>query len=354
MTNTPNYTLGDKVNLADIDDVSDIDTELDSHIDETVDKLNSIESKVDVNTTKLSTIDTNVIANKTILDTVDTNVSNIKTTVESNKTNISNLNSRLTDTRAGYLDRLANSTYGLDKIKSAIDTVDGIVDTINTNAASIKTTVESNKTTLSTVNTNAARLTSARATKIDNIGTTTDTGGSDTTGTVMAKLNGIWTNALAAVNNTKTNNTASKTGVLSAKSSYIISLLENSTYGLNPVLDDNSVIFQGNNNDKLLRFNIDYSSHLDSPNIRIAMYRRQYDTIYDTDYDLVDLADYVDQTLVPTTNSKEYMLINNPNATNTFSIVMNDEMLTGTYRLAFRLYDDETMIGEIIRYIIIK
>jgi hypothetical protein len=37
--------------------------------------------------------------------------------------------------------------------------------------------------------TNAARLTSARATKIDNIGATGDTGGSATAGTVMGKLN---------------------------------------------------------------------------------------------------------------------------------------------------------------------
>jgi hypothetical protein len=28
--------------------------------------------------------------------------------------------------------------------------------------------------------------------------------------------------------------------------------------------------------------------------------------------------------------------------------------MTGTYRLAFRLYDSNTMIGEINRYIVIK
>ena len=181
---------------------------------------------------------------------------------------------------------MANSTYGLDKIKSAIDTVDEVVDTINTNTDSIKTTVESSNTTLSTINTNAGRLTSARATKIDNIGATGDTGGttsagtvmgklnalltnmatvdtvadniytkvdtevaaiktktdtigatgdtggSATAGTVMGKLNGIFTNAATAVSNTKANSTASKTGTLSQKDAYIISLLENTTYGL--------------------------------------------------------------------------------------------------------------------------
>ena len=88
---------------------------------------------------------------------------------------------------------------------------------------------------IDTIKTNTDRLTSARATKIDNIGATGDTGGSATAGTIMGKLNGIFTNAANSVTYTKTNNTASKTGVLSQKDSYIISLLENGTYGLNAI-----------------------------------------------------------------------------------------------------------------------
>ena len=60
---------------------------------------------------------------------------------------------------------------------------------------------------------------------LNTLGVTGDTGGSATAGTVMGKLN-------ALVGNTVTNNTASKTGVLSAKLAYVISLLENTTYGL--------------------------------------------------------------------------------------------------------------------------
>lgn len=50
------------------------------------------------------------------------------------------------------------------------------------------------------INTNAARLTSARTTKIDNIGATGDTGGSTSAGTVMGKLNALltsWTSTRA-------------------------------------------------------------------------------------------------------------------------------------------------------------
>ena len=127
-----------------------------------------------------------------------------------------------------------------------------------------------------------------------------------------------------------------------------------SVYGLNPVINDESVIFSGTGNTKDLKFTIAYTSLLTNPNIKIAMYRRQYDEIYDTGYDLVDLQDYVDQQLFGTSNQYEYLLIDNPNATNQFTLVMNDQLLTGTYRLAFRLYDNNTMIGEIIRYIVIR
>lgn len=94
----------------------------------------------------------------------------------------------------------------LDSINTKIDTLDGVADNINAN-----------------------------------IGATGNTGGTTTAGTVMAKLNALltsWTSTRAGyVDNirsyTVTNNTASKTGVLSAKLAYVISLLENTTYGLN-------------------------------------------------------------------------------------------------------------------------
>ena len=127
----------------------------------------------------------------------------------------------------------------------------------------------------------------------------------------------------------------------------------NSTYGLNPVLDENSVIFSANN-DKSLIVKTYYTSMLNNPSIRLAMYRRQYDEVYDTGYDLVDLQDYVSASLTTTNNDKEYMLSANPDAVNSNTLALNNELLTGTYRLSFRLYDSDTMIGEINRYIVIK
>lgn len=49
---------------------------------------------------------------------------------------------------------------------------------------------------------------------------------------ISTSVSNTYTKANSAASNTATNNTASKTGVLSAKLAYIISLLENTTYGL--------------------------------------------------------------------------------------------------------------------------
>lgn len=98
-------------------------------------------------------------------------------------------------------------------------------------------------------------------TKMDNlIGATGNTGGSTSAGTVMAKLNALlttWTSTRAGYvdrlanstygldkikSDTTTNNTASKTGVLSQKLAYVISLLENTTYGLSALNTGNGAV----------------------------------------------------------------------------------------------------------------
>ena len=127
----------------------------------------------------------------------------------------------------------------------------------------------------------------------------------------------------------------------------------NSEYGLNPIINDESVIYDSSNS-KSLHFTINYESLLEKPNIRLALYRRKYDNIYTGEYELVDLQEYLSQALFKTENEKEYMLIENPSSVNNLTLLMNDSLLTGTYRLAFRLYDGDVLIGNVVRYIIVK
>lgn len=96
--------------------------------------------------------------------------------------------------------------------------------------------VQAVNTTVGTVNTNVQTVNTK-------VGTSSDTASSTPT-TLFAGIKGLiawftgtWTAVRASYvdiinSNTATNNTASKTGTLSQKESYGISLLENATYGL--------------------------------------------------------------------------------------------------------------------------
>lgn len=57
------------------------------------------------------------------LDKIKSAVDNVKSVVDTISSNVSNLNSRITSTRAGYLDMLNNSTYGLNAIKTAVNKI---------------------------------------------------------------------------------------------------------------------------------------------------------------------------------------------------------------------------------------
>ena len=133
----------------------------------------------------------------------------------------------------------------------------------------------------------------------------------------------------------------------------------NSIYGLDAKMDEKSTIIDAEtginkNGDNYMKFTIDYNSGLDNPNIRMQLLRRKYDTIYNTGYEVVDLADYVNQSLFPTANANEYLVISTPNPTNVLGLSMKENLLSGTYRLDFILYDNNVAIGRVSRYIIIK
>lgn len=90
---------------------------------EALNTIDTVADQVSVVDSNVNSIKSTVEGNSSKLDTIGTNVSDNKTTLAAVNTNCANLNSRITDTRAGYLDYLANSTYGLSAIKTAINTV---------------------------------------------------------------------------------------------------------------------------------------------------------------------------------------------------------------------------------------
>mgnify|MGYP005762843791 CR=1 FL=1 len=163
--------------------------------------------------------------------------------------------SRWTNTRAGYIDTInTNAKNSADRIGSTGDTggsssagtvmgkLNKIISDLASHAASwtstragyidtIKSDVAANKTNVSAIKTST-----------DKIGSTGDTGGSVTAGSIFGKLNKLvsdltthmsrWTSTRAeyidAINNsTETNNTASASGTLSQKMSHLIDLVGN-------------------------------------------------------------------------------------------------------------------------------
>ena len=133
----------------------------------------------------------------------------------------------------------------------------------------------------------------------------------------------------------------------------------NSAYGLKVTTTDNSKIINkdtgytlnGNNN---LSMNIEYSSSLSDPNIAVSLYRRDYSETYSQDYTLVDLKDYVIETLTQTSREKEYVISDNPLESFTRYVSLKPDLKTGTYKLVYKLYDGDVYVGETYEYMVIK
>ena len=145
-------------------------------------------------------------------------------------------------------------------------------------------------------------------------------------------------------------------------------IIINGAYGLKVSTDENSKIIdkvtgKTDNDNNLLSVNWKYDSQLSNPNVRIVLERRKYDSYYSLQYEEVDLADYVTNTLTPTSNALEYLVSTTPQLvplSNTFVLNLNESsvtgenLITGTYKITFRLYDNDVYIGDAYEHIIIK
>lgn len=117
-----------------------------------------------------------------------------------------------------------------------------------------------------------------------------------------------------------------------------------------------------------MKGNVEYSSGLSHPIITVSLERRKYDSVYDQNYEVVDLADYVTDSLtkfnfeVDNSDKLEYLFSDNPTANMDFTYTIKQHLTTGTYRLTFKLYDVKNVdnqnnyefIGDAYEYIIIK
>lgn len=133
----------------------------------------------------------------------------------------------------------------------------------------------------------------------------------------------------------------------------------NTDYGLSAELDDNSVLIDKTkgltkNNSNAMEFKVGYQAEFENPKICVSLYRRDYSNIYSSTYNLVDLKDYVINTLNATTNTNEYLVTDTPQSTQQFTLNLKENIVSGTYKVTFSLYDGDNYIGNVEKMIIIK
>lgn len=100
-------------------------------------------------------------------------------------------------------------------------------------------------------------------------------------------------------------------------------------------------------------FKVEHVSGLANPNTTIKLARRSYETVYTTEYNVVDLKDYVTNQF-PIKKTNEYVLSTNPGASTDYYLYFKEGLLSGTYKIIISLYDGDNYIGEVYQYIIIK
>ncbi len=134
----------------------------------------------------------------------------------------------------------------------------------------------------------------------------------------------------------------------------------NNIYGLNVELPDNNVIIDKNTGqnslgEKRLNFNIEFSSGLAEPAIRVSLKRRLYTDVYSSEFELVDLSDYIINNLIlMDSEKKEYLFRTYPLPSQPFTLNLEENLVSGTYKVIFSVYDGNNYIGEVSKYVIIK
>lgn len=133
----------------------------------------------------------------------------------------------------------------------------------------------------------------------------------------------------------------------------------NTNYGFKVDLDDKSALIDKDtgktkNDTSTLDFTIGYSGNFENTKICVSLYRRKYDEIYSYGYEMVDLADYVSTELTSTSTEKEYLVTDLVQASQNYTLTLKQGLKTGTYKIRFSLYDNDTLITSVDKPIIIK
>lgn len=108
------------------------------------------------------------------------------------------------------------------------------------------------------------------------------------------------------------------------------------------------------------KYTITYRSNLSKPNIRISLMKRNNQTANDKTYSEVPLSNLFIDNLSDysgTLNKQstyEELVINSPKKTNELNLTLNKTLTSGTYKLLFKLYDNNHLVDDDTEYVIVK
>lgn len=128
----------------------------------------------------------------------------------------------------------------------------------------------------------------------------------------------------------------------------------NIQYSFNVEMDDSHRIINKTSPGVQILFDILQSGPLSNPNIKVSLYKKTELTAYNQGYSIVDLADYVSDTLNPY-SSNIYYVSTNPGETTEFELnLITANFENNGYMFEFDLYDDTEKIGTIKKYFIVR
>lgn len=146
-------------------------------------------------------------------------------------------------------------------------------------------------------------------------------------------------------------------GLISSDQQELNLEIKSTIYGLKVnIVKDELIISEGKNllGNKNINVAINYESGLANPNIRVALERRDYNTIYSSDYFKVNFKDFFSNAYQNTNEANTYLITNSLSPNMSFVFNLKDNLQTGTYKIRIMLYDNDTYIGEDSKYMIIK
>lgn len=112
---------------------------------------------------------------------------------------------------------------------------------------------------------------------------------------------------------------------------------------------------------KTLNYTINYHSELADPNVRVSIYKRNTDNSATTEYTEVNMSDiFLNAFVLPSYytyhagTTYEKMITKTPQPTINISYDLKTDVVSGTYKLSFKLYNSNHTVDTVDKYFILK